>query len=179
MPISSGITIEAGPGDTEPWVPPERRGSKLRQSGVGLTHSYTTDAQLFSESDWVYLQVVLSAYQIHPATVAELSALGPVGSTNAMRWTIEGPTSHRIGDPGFGVNCTMLVEVAHSLTSDPGTDWRVYRPERYKLRSFKARLTVVRPDVTYGFRVTRFAVRATRVAPAQRDVIGERFFSHA
>lgn len=166
MPIATAMTIEAA--TPNPWLPVEHRGTKLKPSGVGLIHSYETDPKDLLEADWAYLQVALVAYQVHPATVAELVALGPVGGANARRWTIEGPLLHRPGDPGAGANCTMVLEVAHSLTSDPGTDWKPYRPGKYRLRSVKARVTITRPAATYSFRIVRFALLATRVSPPKR-----------
>lgn len=168
MPFVSEFTIEAGPGNTQPWTPRERRGYKLAPSGVGLTHTYETDIKLLAEADWVYLQVVCCAYQIHPATVAELAALGPVGGANAARWTIEGPLLHLPGDPGEATNCTISVEVTHSLTADPGSNWIRYKPGRYRLRSVKARVTVTRPSTAYSFRITKLGILATRLATAQR-----------
>lgn len=166
MPAFASVSIEAAP-VAKPWITPAFSGPKLQPSGSGLEHVYTTDTKALTEADWVYLQVVLVAHQIHPATVAELATLGPVGSANAQRWTIEGPLSHQPGDPGNG-NCTVLVEIAHSLTSDPGTDWKPYREGRYRLRSVKARVTITRPDDTYSFRVLRFALVAERVGAQQR-----------
>lgn len=171
------MTVEAAP-TPHPWIPLSERGSKLKATAGSTTHSYTTDDRVLASAGWVYLQIVFKAYQIHPATVDELDVLGPVGGRNALRWTIEGPTSHRPGDPGAGANCAMKLEVAYSTTATPGSDWQVYRPRgRYKLRSFKTRLTITRPDETYDFRVVRFATRATRVGLSQRDHYTERFLS--
>lgn len=166
MPISSAFSIEAAP-TPKPWITPAFGGPKIKPSGGGLSHVYTTDTKTIAEADWVYLQVVLVAWQIHPATVAELAALGPVGSANAQRWTIEGPLSHQPGDPGNG-NCTVSVEIAHSLSSDPGSDWQPYVEGKYRLRSVKARVTITRPTTAYDFRVARFSLRAERVGAQQR-----------
>lgn len=173
------MTIEAAP-TVFLHLPPIERGSKLKATAGSTTHQYETDARSIEEADWMYLQVVHAAYQVHPATVAQLAALGPVGGRDALRWTVEGPTSHRPGDPGAVANCTFLIEVAYSLTATPGSDWRAYKPSgRYKLRSYKARLTITRPDETYDFRVLRFAVRAERVAQPMMDHVTARVFSHA
>ena len=169
MPIASSISLEAAP-PVKPWIPLERRGPKLKASGSSLTHTFTTDTEVLDSVDYVYLEIVLGAYQIHPATIKELAALGPVGGANARRWTIEGPTSHRPGDPGVGANCTMKVEIAHSMNTDPGSDWREYvpGPRKYRLRSVKARLVITRPALPYDFRVTQFSLQATRVAAQKR-----------
>lgn len=169
MPLQSALTTELAPSATESlWLPPELRGKKLKPSGGGLSHSFTTDAYVLDQSDWVYLQVALVAYQIHPATVADLSALGPVGGENAKRWTIEGPLVHVPGDPGAEENCSMRVEVATSMTASPGNAWRDYTPGKFRLRSAKARVTITRPSTAYSFRVARFALLATRVSAPQR-----------
>ncbi len=166
MPTLSSVSIEAAPA-AKGWITPTFGGPKLRPSGVGLSHVYTTDAKVLAEADWTYLQVVLVAWQIHPATVAELAALGPVGGSNAKRWTIEGPLSHQPDDPGAG-NCTVTVEIAHSMTSDPGTDWKPYVEGKYRLRSVKARVTITRPTTDYSFRIARLALVAERVGAQQR-----------
>lgn len=152
----------------KPWIPLEERGDQLKPTGSGLVHVYTTDAYVLTEADWVYLQIALIAHQIHPATVAELAALGPVGGANAKRWTIEGPLVHQPDDPGEATNCTMALEVTQSMTADPGSNWRRYTPGRFRLRSVKARLTLTRPALTYDFRVLRFALLATRISAPQR-----------
>lgn len=169
MPIAASINVEPAP-VSKPWIPAAERGPKLKATGPSLVHTLTTDAYVLEEADYVYLEIVLRAYQIHPATIAELAALGPVGGANAQRWTIEGPTSHRPGDPGAGANCTMKVEIAHSMTSDPGSDWREYVPgtRKYRLRSVKARLTITRPAATYDFRVLQFDLQAQRAAAQKR-----------
>lgn len=166
MPTLGSVSVEAAP-VSKPWVTPTFGGPKLEPSGGGLVHTYTTDTKVLAEADWTYLQVVLVAWQIHPATVAELAQLGPVGSANAQRWTIEGPLSHQPGDPG-NVNCTVTVEIAHSMTSDPGSDWRPYVEGKYRLRSVKARVTITRPTTDYSFRIARMALRAERVGAQQR-----------
>ena len=166
MPIAIGISVEAAPGDL-PWLQPSLRGAKLYPDSLDLVHVYETDAKQLAEADWAYLQVVMDAYQVHPATVAELAMLGPVGAPNAQRWTVEGPLMDRPGDPGLG-NCTMLVEVAHSLDLDPGSNWIAYKPGRYRLRSVKARVTITRPALGYSFRVLKLALLATRAATPQR-----------
>ncbi len=172
MPQLQHGSIDAAPTEY-PWIPASKLGPAVRPSGVELESSYTTDTKTLAEADWVYLQVVMAAHQVHPATVAELALLGPVGGANAKRWTIEGPLMHRPGDPGavFGNDapqCTALVEVAHSLTADPGTNWRRYVPGRYRLRSVQARVTITRPDPSYSFALTRLAIMATRIAPPAR-----------
>jgi hypothetical protein len=167
MAIAQGSSPLGGPGNAQPWVPKKYRGTVLKSDGVALSSSYTTDPKLLSEADWVYLQIVCVAYQIHPATVAQLAALGPVGGANAQRWTIEGPLLNRPGDPGLG-NSTILVEIVHSLEADPGSSWIPYKPGHYRLRSVKARVTISMPSTAYSFALTRFAVYATRVAPPQR-----------
>jgi hypothetical protein len=167
MPVVSSVDIEAAP-TSKPWITPAFGGPKLKPSGGGLVHSYTTDAKTFAEADWVYLQIVVAAYQIHPATAAELAALGPVGSANAQRWTIEGPLSHQPGDPGAGQNCTIKAELATSMSEAPGSDWRDYGPGKYRLRSAKARITITRPSTAYDFRVTRFSLLATRSPSGSR-----------
>lgn len=170
MPLQSALTTEVAPSASEKlWLPPEMRGTKLKPTGSGLVHTFTTDTYVLAESDWVYLQIALVAYQIHPATVAELSALGPVGGPNAKRWTIEGPLVHVPGDPGEETNCTMRIEVATSMTSTPGSAWRDYSPGRFRLRSAKARLTITRPSTAYSFRVARFTLVATRISAQQRS----------
>jgi hypothetical protein len=166
MPTLASVSIEAAP-VAKGWITPTFGGPKLKPSGGGLSHVYTTDAKVLAEADWTYLQVVLVAWQIHPATVAELAALGPVGGSNAKRWTIEGPLSHQPDDPGDG-NCTVSVEIAHSMTSDPGTDWRPYVEGKYRLRSVKARVTITRPSTAYSFRIARLALVAERVGAQQR-----------
>ena len=167
MPLVDHVAIESAP-TAFPWLPASEQGAKVKPSGLSLTHSYTTNTYPLDEADWVYLELVFAAYQIHPATVAELAALGPVGGENAKRWTIEGPLYHRPGDPGVGSNCTMVLEIAHSLTSSPGDDWKPYTPGRYRLRSVKARVRLTRPHTSYEFRITRMALRAKRIAPQQR-----------
>lgn len=172
MPTLASMTIEAAPPVTSVWVPAARRGPKLQPSGSGLVHTYQTDPYVLDVADWVYLQVAVEAYQIHPATVAELAALGPVGGANAKRWTVEGPLMHRPGDPGVGANCTIKLEVSTSLNADPGTDWREHDPgAEVRLRSARAKITVTRPHASYSFRVTRFALYGTRPSPPQRSLV--------
>ena len=166
MPSSSGFAIEAAPSDAVN-LPIRLRGPKLRASGTDLVHVYETDTKALSEADWVYLSVVCSAYQIHPATVAQLAALGPVGGDNAKRWTIEGPLCDMPDDPGAG-NCTIKAEIAYSLGPDPGSDWKPYEQGRYRLRSVKARVTVTRPTTHYQFRITQLGILATRISAPQR-----------
>lgn len=162
-------------GDLSNWIPLQLRGSKLKPSGGGLVHTYETDAQVLAESDWVYLQVVSSMYQIHPKAWDNYDEFGAFDGRNMSRWTWEGPL-HLL--PGETPNCTSLVEVAYSQTTDPGSAWQeVFPGELYKLRSFKTRVTVTRPHTSYDFRITRLATRATRRAPAQRDIMAERFFN--
>jgi hypothetical protein len=168
MPAFASTTTEAAPSGADVFVtPPDRRLPRLKPSGATLSGVYTTDTLVFAEADWVILQVALVAWQIHPATIAELAALGPLGGANAKRWTIEGPLSHRPGDPGSG-NCTIKVEIATSMTDDPGSNWVEYEAGRYRLRSAKARLTVTRPAADYDWRVSRFALRAVRVPAGSR-----------
>jgi len=167
MPTTSALDVEAAPPASDLWVPITHRGAKLKPS-TGLTHSYTTDTKLLTEADWVYLQIAYAAYQIHPATVADLAALGPVGGRDALRWTIEGPLVHRPGDPGEQTDCVVTLEIAYSLSADPGANWIRYKPDTYRLRSAKARLTITRPSTAYSFRVIRFALLAHRVAAPQR-----------
>lgn len=171
MPISQADTIA---GTTDPWVPAIKRSVALKRDNLNvyLVAQFTTNDHVLAESDWVYLQAAVYAEQIHPWTLDQVDALGPIEGPNAQRWTMEGPTSIAPGEPA---NCTMLLEVAHSLTTSPGSDWREFRPGRYKLRSYRMRLTITRPSLDFDFRVYRFATRATRAAPAQREVFAERF----
>lgn len=168
MPYTSSVAVDPAPVSPGPWKPVRERGPKLIPSGSGLVHVYETDAKSLAEADWVRLSVVCSAYQIHPATVAELAALGPVGGANAQRWTVEGPLCAMPGDPGAG-NCSIVAEIAYSLTSEnPGTDWRPYVPGEYRLRSVKARVTITRPNDSYSFRVLQLGIEASRIATPQR-----------
>ena len=173
MPITTNMTVEAGAPSI--WVPAYLRGPQLKPS-AGTTHTHETDAQALAEADWVYLQIVLMAYQIHPMTVGGLDAFGPIGGRNFLRWTSEGPTSLL---PGETANCSIRVDVAHSLTATAGSDWREHDSGRHKLRSFKARVVVTRPDTTYDFRIVRFGVQATVNAPPMPDRLGERWFDGA
>lgn len=169
MPVYSEVSIEAAPSAAERlYLPREQRGKKAKPAS-GLSHTYTTDVYSMAEADWVYLQVTLVAYQIHPATIAELAALGPVGGPNARRWTIEGPLHHVPGDPGAETNCTMKLEIAHSMAATPGSAWRDYEAGRFRLRSAQARVTIVRPSAAYDFRICRFSLLATKV-PAPQQV---------
>ena len=169
MPIYTEMTIEAAPNAQERQrLPAEMRGAKLMPVGPALSHVYTTDTLTLDVADIVQLQVLLVAYQIHPATIAELAALGPVGGANAKRWTIEGPLVSIPGDPGGGVNCTMALEVATSMTATPGA-WRPYEAGRYRLRSVKARVTITRPSTSFQFRVARFTLLASRLSAPQRS----------
>lgn len=164
------------PTSSNPWEAPYRRSGALKRDAlnVALFHQYTTDPFVLDEADWVYLQALVYAEQIHPWTVDQVSELGGIESRNAKRWTMEGPISPVAGEPA---NCTQLLQVAYNLTASPGSDWRTFQPDKYKLRSVKLRLTITRPSTDFDFRVYRLAIRATRVAPPQRDIIGERFYS--
>lgn len=175
MPYSQGEVIA---GTTNPWVPAIRRSAALKRDAlnVELVATFTGDPHVLSESDWVYLQVSMYAEQIHPWTVDQIDALGPIEGENAARWTWEGPTYTLPGEPA---NCTFALEVAHSLTSDPGTDYRAFQSGLFKLRSYRVRLVITRPSLEFDFRVYRLATRATRRALPQREVHVERWFSHA
>lgn len=170
MPQFQDVGVEDAPtGQALLWTPLDLRSRKLKASS-GLVGTYTTEALVLSECDWVYLQASLVAYQIHPATVAELAALGAVGGANAQRWTIEGPLLHRPGDPGVGSNCSIRVDVSTSINSaSPGTNWRSFTPGRYRIRSAVARLTLTRPSTSYNWRVARFGLLGTRVAAPNRS----------
>ena len=109
------------------------------------------------------------------ATAFVRDALGPIEGPNAARWTLEGPTFPVPGEPA---NSTVKLEVAHSLTATPGSDWREFRPGLYKLRSYRVRLTITRPTLDFDFRVYRLATRATRRAQPQAQAVSERFFAH-
>lgn len=172
------ISMSIQPPSTDPWVPLIRRGAALKRDllNVDLIGSYTGDAHVFDEAEWVYLQAVTYAEQVHPWTVDQIDALGPIEGANAMRWTFEGPTSIRAGEPQ---NCTMALELAYSQTTVPGSDWRTFRPGRYKLRSYRVRIVVTRPSLDFDFRVYRLATRATKLGKARKRVIEERFYSHA
>lgn len=174
MSVISGMEVETG--SSNPWVPVIKRSGALKRDLLNVIpeHQFTTDAYVLSESDWVYLQAVLYAEQIHPWTVDQVDALGPIEGPNAARWTMEGPTFDLPGEPQ---QCDCKIEVAHSLTDDPGTDWRVFRAGKFKLRSAKLRLTITRHSLDFDFRVYRFALRATRMAPPQRDVMAERYWN--
>jgi hypothetical protein len=169
MPTLSSITIEAAPSAAAKlYLPVERHGEKLKAQGVSLVHTYQTDVKVFSECDYVWLQVALVAWQIHPATIEELDALGPIGGANMRRWTLEGPLMHRPGDPGAASNCSMRIRLAHSFRADPGTDWRPYEAGKYRCRSARAELTITRPSTDYDFRVARFTLEARRISAPQR-----------
>lgn len=171
MPIFSAMSIAPAPAlAVRLRLPPEERGPSLISSGVGLVHVYTSDTYVLAESDLVQLQVLLVAYQVHPATCDELAALGPVDGPNASRWTIEGPLVHVPGDPGEATNCAMKLEIQTSMTDSPVDEpWRDYEAGRYRLRSARVRLTITRPSDTYGFSVHRFTLLATRLSAPQRS----------
>jgi hypothetical protein len=147
MPTLGSMAIHAA--QPYPWVAPERRSAALKASGGGLVHTYESDAQALGAAAWVYLQAVIYAEQIHPATADDLDAMS---GRDLARWSIEGPTFVR---PGETPNCTLKLEVAYSLTATPGSDWREFRPGRYKLRSYQMKLTVTRPTTDYDFRIYR------------------------
>lgn len=174
MPVSQLDTIA---GSTNPWDPVVKKSVALKRDSLNahLIGQFTSNARVLAESDWVYLQALLYAEQIHPWTVDQVAALGPIEGRNAMRWTLEGPLSPGPGEPA---NCAIFLEVAHSLTATPGSDWREFKPGKYKLRSYRMRLTIARPSLDFDFRIYRLATRATRVAPPQRDAVGAAFFSH-
>ena len=174
MPQLQNVSVEAAP-TNQPWLPAPERGAKLKANGASLTHSYETDTRALAEADWVYLQVGWIAYQVHPMGWDALDVYGAFDGRDMQRWTWEGPTSLRAGEVG---NCSIACELAYSTTSSPGSDWRAFRPGRYKLRSFKVRLVVTRPSTSYDFRILRLATRATRVAVPRREVFAERFFDH-
>jgi len=161
------VSVEAAPA-LRMWVEPRLRGPKVKPDPSELVSAYTTDTKVLAAADWVHLSVVFDAVHIHPATVDDLAILGPVDGENAKRWSIEGPLSHRPGDPGAGANISVLIEVAMSLTGDPGSNWQPYEPGRYRLRSVRARATLTRPRDDYDFRIVRFALEAEREAPANR-----------
>jgi hypothetical protein len=172
MSVLSGLTASAGLG-IAPGVPPVKQSPSLAPSGGGLTHVYTSGTKIIAggEPDWVYLSAVLYAEQIHPATLEDLDAMDV---RDLERWSIEGPTSLR---PGETPNCSLTLDMAYSLTTTPGTDWREFRPGEYKLRSYILRLTITRPTTDYDFRVYRLATRATRKAKPMRETFHERFFN--
>lgn len=148
---------------------------EVESSGPGLGFRYEFTGQSFSAAVHVYLQVGLIARQIHPATIAEVSAIvGPLGSRKARQWTIEGPLLASLWDEP---NCTVKVEVAHSLGSTPGTDWREYRPGVYRLRSYAVRVTITRPSAAFDFRLSRLYVRATKMGERRVDRVSAASYS--
>lgn len=173
--MGSIVSLSIGAAVNSPWIPAVRRSAHLKATGVALTGSYTTDVHAFSEPDEVYLQAVTYAEQVHPWTVEQVAALGPIEGPNARRWTMEGPTSLRPGEPS---NCTLKVEVATSLGAAPGGDWRTFVPGMFKLRSYKFRATLTRPSADFDFRLYRLATRATRKAQPMRDWATERLFDN-
>lgn len=169
MPFFQGIdTVAAPTGAVVHRTPKAFRSKTLKPDALSLESIYRTDPLVLEAADDVWIEVTMEAYQIHPATVAELAALGPVGGENAKRWTVEGPLYHRPGDPGAGRNCTITVEITTSLSSDPGDNWRTYEAGVYRARSVKARLKISRPSTAYSWRVGRFTVSAARIPPPQR-----------
>lgn len=174
MPIIAGMEVEDAA--THPWIPAIKRSGALKRDllNVALVAVYESESLVLNESDWVYLQAVLYAEQIHPYTLDQIGALGPIEGPNAARWTIEGPTSDLPGEPQ---QCDFKIEVAHSLMATSGTDWRAFRPGKFKLRSCRLRLTITRYSLDFDFRVYRFAIRANRIAPPQRDWAVERYFN--
>lgn len=173
MNLVQGLQIV--PPTVKRWLPPVRRTAYLEPNGIDLVSIAETPVRSFTEADWVYLQIVLYAEQIHPWTMEDIDQLKT--ERDLARMSIEGPTFIRPGEPA---DCTMKVEVAHSLTATPGSDWREYRGVGpYKLRSFQARLTITLPTTDHSFRLYRFATRATRRGAPMRDTHVERLFSNA
>jgi len=151
--------------------------NQLIASGSGTTHTYQFTGTPFSTAVPVFLQVGVEAEQHHPATLTELDKLGPIGGRNMGRWTLEGPLVALSGDAGSTVNCTLTTEVAFSTSLTAGSDFREYKAGIYRMRSFKVKVTVVRPDATYNFAITRLSVRATKIGARRADPVIASTFS--
>lgn len=170
------VAIDVQASDPVPWKAPLRRPAALKRDALNtsLSHTYTSTLHTLTEAEEVYLVAELYAEQIHPWTVDQVAALGAIEGRDAARWTMEGPTMVRPGEPA---NCTLKLEVAHSLASAPGEDWQEFRAGVYKLRSYKMRVTITRPSTDFDFRVYRLSTRAIRRRPVMRDTFTERFFA--
>jgi hypothetical protein len=81
------ITVHPAPSASEPWIPPIKRTGALKRDALNesLVHQYLADAHTLEESDWVYLHAVVYAEQIHPWTIDQVDALGPIEGRNAAR----------------------------------------------------------------------------------------------
>lgn len=176
MPVLANMAVQGAlTGAQALQVPPQYQTSALKATGGGTLHTYTGDAQSLSSLQEVHLEVVLVAYQIHPYTLDQLDQLGPIGGRNWRRWSLEGPTCPRDGEPD---NCTIQVQIAHSPTATAGTDWKEYRPGLYRLRSYNARIRITRPNTNFDFRVHRFAVRVARLKESYTNELLVRAFSN-
>ena len=100
----------------------------------------------------------------HPGSVTGGGAISSRedqwGSRLSKSWSWEGPLDDLHTDATWreSSNVAMVVEMAYSTTSSPGSGWVAYRPGVYKLRSVKFRISFERATSGYDVRLTRAAV---------------------
>jgi hypothetical protein len=121
----------------------------------------------------VYLQAYWAVDQDPPYTIQDLEDDGfGFDILEFASLTFEG-FNH---DDAAGVTFDVEVRTTRD-SSAPSGSWQPFVPGPVYMRRAEFRITATRPDTTWDFRLYRFAVRVTRIAPVQTDHLAIEVFS--